>query len=113
MATPGHNGDFHVLDEFVCDAIPAPGVPQGAPSHAGHNAGMLVLDELVTQVTPSAQGDDIDRMLLPVTAWPKDFRDLIALRLGGLSLPEISERLGTPPAVVAERLDRIVSRLGR
>lgn len=52
MGAQGLNKGFHVLDEFVCEAIHAPSVP--VPSHAnkGRNPGMSVVKEFVFDVTP-------------------------------------------------------------
>ena len=46
MANPGRNEGFHVLDDFVCEAIHAPSVPLANPANQGRNEGMSVVDEV-------------------------------------------------------------------
>ena len=50
MAAQCRNEGFHVLDEFVCEAIHAPSVPLADPANQGHNEGMCVVEELLLQV---------------------------------------------------------------
>ena len=50
MTVFGHNGGFHVLEEFVCDAIHAPSVPLADPANQERNEGMSVIDELLFEV---------------------------------------------------------------
>jgi hypothetical protein len=47
MADRAENEGFRVLDEFVCDAIPEPGIPQADPKQQGKNEGIRVIEELV------------------------------------------------------------------
>lgn len=47
MAAPGRNEGFHVLDEFVCEAIHAPSIPLANPANHGRNEGMAVVTELL------------------------------------------------------------------
>ena len=47
MPAPGFNPGFHVLDDFVCEAIHAPSVPLADPANQGRNEGMSVVEELV------------------------------------------------------------------
>ena len=47
MANPGHNEGFHVLDDFVCEAIHDPAVPLANPANQGQNEGMSVIEEVV------------------------------------------------------------------
>ena len=47
MPARDHNAGFHVLDDFVCEAIHAPSVPLADPTKQGRNEGMAVVEELV------------------------------------------------------------------
>ena len=47
MANPGHNEGFHVLDDFICDAIHDPSIPAANPANQGRNEGMAVIQEVV------------------------------------------------------------------
>ena len=47
MAERANNEGFHVLDEFVCDAIREPGIPQADPKKQGKNERIRVIEELV------------------------------------------------------------------
>ena len=47
MPAQGHNRGFHVLDDFVCDAIHPPAVPLANPANQGRNEGMFVIAELL------------------------------------------------------------------
>lgn len=49
MPAPGQNAGFHVLDDFVCEAIHAPGVPLADPAKQGRNEGMAVVEELMLE----------------------------------------------------------------
>src|SRR6266566_6402633 len=51
MANPGHNEGFHVLDDFVCEAIHAPSVPLANPANQGRNEGMSVIEEVVFEAS--------------------------------------------------------------
>ncbi len=52
MAARGENEEFFVLNELVCDAIPAPGVPPADRLRRGENEGTFA----VTEVTFDAGG---------------------------------------------------------
>ncbi len=58
MAAQGRNKGFHVLDEFVCEAIHAPSVPLANPANQGKSEGMSVLEELVFEAGPEENADD-------------------------------------------------------
>src|ERR1044071_695941 len=47
MAAQGRNQGFHVLDEFVCEAVHAPSIPLANPANQGQNEGMSVVEESV------------------------------------------------------------------
>src|SRR4051794_15220120 len=47
MAAQGRNQGFHVLDEFICEALPVPSVPLADPATQGMNGGMSAIEELV------------------------------------------------------------------
>lgn len=66
MAAQGRNKGFHVLDEFVGEAIHAPSVPLANPASQGKNEGMSVVEELVFEADLEATRDetpDSDRHL--------------------------------------------------
>jgi hypothetical protein len=46
MPNPGHNEGFHVLDDFICEAIHEPSVPLASPANQGHNEGTSAVEEL-------------------------------------------------------------------
>jgi len=50
MAAQGHNEGFHVLDDFVCDAIHAPSFPLANPANQGRNDGMSVNEGLLFEM---------------------------------------------------------------
>lgn len=60
MAAQGRNEGFHVLDEFVCEAIHAPTVPLANPANQGQNEGMSVAEELVFEAGQEATSDETD-----------------------------------------------------
>jgi hypothetical protein len=45
----GANEGFRVLDDFICEAIPSPGLLVAASPGRGVNAGMQVLSEIVVR----------------------------------------------------------------
>jgi len=47
MAQQGQNEGFHVLEDFVCDAIPDSAVTQASREKQGQNEGARVIAELV------------------------------------------------------------------
>jgi hypothetical protein len=58
MAAQGRNKGFHVLEEFVCEAIHAPSVPLANPANQGKNEGMSVVEELVFEAGLEATADE-------------------------------------------------------
>ncbi len=58
MDRKGQNEGFRVLDEFVCEAIHAPGVPPAPPNKRGQNEGVRVLEELSVCTAPIAQAKE-------------------------------------------------------
>jgi hypothetical protein len=58
MANVGENEGFHVLDDFVCDAIHAPGVPLAHPANQGRNEGMSVSEEIVFDASSESKIGD-------------------------------------------------------
>jgi hypothetical protein len=63
LAAPAvaRNQGFHVLDEFVCEAIHAPSVPLANPANQGRNEGMSVVQELVVRLgTQTAESEEED-----------------------------------------------------
>src|ERR1700722_16680941 len=62
MAKPGHNEGFHVLDDFVCEAIHDPSVPLANPAHQGRNEGMSVLEEVVFDTARESKPSDKERI---------------------------------------------------
>jgi hypothetical protein len=47
MAKRAENEGIRVLDDFICDAIPASGIPQADPSQRGTNDTGPVVSELI------------------------------------------------------------------
>ncbi len=68
MAAQGRNEGFHVLDEFVCEAIHAPSVPLANPAKQGRNEGMCVVEKLLLQVDREAtsQSEPLNSAIKPV-----------------------------------------------
>jgi hypothetical protein len=63
MAKRGQNEGFRVLDDFVCEAIPNPDVPQANPKNQGQSEGMLVLQEIALDSPaqpPSKQDQELE-----------------------------------------------------
>src|SRR5438067_12683960 len=60
MANPGHNEGFHVLDDFVCEAIHAPSVPRANPANQGRNEGMSVIEELLFEAGKAPTSEDME-----------------------------------------------------
>ena len=50
MANPSQNMGFHVLDDFVCEAIHDPSITLAHPSKQGRNEGMSAIEEVVLNV---------------------------------------------------------------
>jgi hypothetical protein len=46
MDVAGPNEGLRVLDDFVCTAVPEPGLPTGSPHAVGTNAGVHVLSQV-------------------------------------------------------------------
>src|SRR5437763_936632 len=65
MANPGSNDGFHVLDDFVCEAIHAPSVPLSDPANQGRNEGMSVLEEVVLDPSNGNHRGDQEKQRLP------------------------------------------------
>jgi len=57
MDKRGQNEGFRVLDDFVCQAIQDPAVPQAPRTKRGRNEGVLVLEELTPGTTPTQQAN--------------------------------------------------------
>jgi RNA polymerase sigma factor (sigma-70 family) len=119
MAAQGRNEGFHVLDEFVCDAIQSPSIPLANPANQGRNEGMSVVEELVvslgTEAKVSEEEDDgqeaVDRLLSAISELPPDYRAIFARRLSGISVSEISDLLGISPSLTAARFHRLLNKL--
>jgi hypothetical protein len=58
MASRGQNEGFEMLDDFVCEAIHAPGIPMADPSKQGENEGFDVVEELVFDAEGKEGSDD-------------------------------------------------------
>lgn len=87
MAATGQNKGFHVLDEFVCEAVHAPSVPQANPAHQGRNQGMSIVEELVFEAgkAPASEDrEDSDKRREPDSAAPDDSIKSEAKRLAAL-----------------------------
>jgi hypothetical protein len=57
MAKQAENEGFRMLDDFVCEAILAPGIPQADPRKQGSNAGMQLVEELAFEERNGNKGD--------------------------------------------------------
>jgi hypothetical protein len=55
---PGENEGFRVLEDFVCDAIPGPGISTDGPCARGENEGVDVQWELVVNASPDPLTQD-------------------------------------------------------
>jgi hypothetical protein len=58
MAAQGQNKGFHVLDEFVCEAIHDPSIPLANPVHQGRNEGLSVIEELLFEAGKGPASED-------------------------------------------------------
>jgi hypothetical protein len=58
MGKRGENEGFHVLDDFVCEAIHAPGVPQTPPMKRSQNEGGTVLEEIAFHGSAIPRGEE-------------------------------------------------------
>src|SRR5215217_5063768 len=47
MAAQGQNQGFHVLEDFVCQAVPNPALPPANPANQGRNEGVVAHDEIL------------------------------------------------------------------
>ena len=86
-----------MLEEFVCEAIPAPGViPPGTPLGRGENEGMRVLDEIVVDLSATPLQPAEAKPLLGALTEPQQTALRLLVESG--SLTEIARALGvTPP----------------
>jgi hypothetical protein len=57
MGNRGKPEGFRVLDDFVCEAIHDPAVPQAPPNKRGQTEGVRVLEELSLD-TPQVPGPE-------------------------------------------------------
>jgi hypothetical protein len=55
---PAENEGFRVLEEFVCDAIPGPGISKDGPFARGENEGVDVQWELVVNASHEPLAED-------------------------------------------------------
>jgi hypothetical protein len=62
MAAKGHNPGFHMLEDFVCEAIHAPSIPLADPTKKGRNEGMGVLEELLVEAGKAPTPDEKDSL---------------------------------------------------
>ncbi len=58
MADPSQNRGFHVLDDFVCEAIHAPSIPLANPANQGRTEEMVVLEEVVFDASMNGKPGD-------------------------------------------------------
>src|SRR5205809_6751099 len=68
MANPGRNEGFHVLDDFVCEAIHNPSLPLANPANQGRNEGMTVVEEAVFDASSTKQPEDKEKERLGPSA---------------------------------------------
>ena len=57
MAKQAENEGFRMLDDFVCEAILAPGIPQADSRKQGSNQGMQIVEELVFEERNGSKED--------------------------------------------------------
>lgn len=67
MAAQGRNKGFHMLDEFVCEAIHDPSVPRANPANPGRNEGMSVSGERLFEAGKAPPLEDPNGRPLPST----------------------------------------------
>lgn len=134
MAAESRNEFFHVLDDFVCEAIHAPSALSAGPGKAGRAEGISVVEELLVDFrpnvrpgrespesspdsgTPSASElevpqEAIQHLRTAVADLPQDYRDILLMRLNGMSVLEISASLGITPPVAWRKLSQILGEL--
>jgi hypothetical protein len=58
MTTSAENEGFRMLDDFVCSAIPASGVPQADFAKSGKNEGMRIVGELAFEERSGTKAED-------------------------------------------------------
>jgi hypothetical protein len=81
MAGLGENEGFHVLEDFVCEALQDPALPKGDPGQPGQNTGAQVLEELILD---SAQANGAPRQGVRIrSAGNTELPALLALRAKG------------------------------
>jgi hypothetical protein len=91
MNKRGQNEDFRVLDEFACEAIHDPAIPQAAPNKRGENEGVHVLAELTFEGMGTPQQEDAN---------PQQSHQLA--QWGGLS--NFNFLMGLPVEALEERI---------
>jgi hypothetical protein len=94
MAVQGYNKGFHMLDEFVCDAIHAPSVPLANPGNQGRNEGMSVVEELLFEAGKAPPLEDPNGRQSPGTAAAEDAIKLEAQRLAAM-IAAAADPIGT------------------
>jgi hypothetical protein len=65
---PAENEGFRILEDFICGAIPAPGIPTEGPYSIGENEGMNVQWELVVDASPRPLTEERKTELQKLTA---------------------------------------------
>jgi hypothetical protein len=77
MAAQGQNKGFHVLDEFVCEAIHDLSVPLANPAHQGRNEGLSVIEELLFEAGKGPTSEDGENPEHRQTPSPNALNDVI------------------------------------
>jgi DNA-directed RNA polymerase specialized sigma24 family protein len=123
MSNQAQNENFRILDDFVCEANQQFQSPTPTPANHGGNEGAVVLEERVLDLgvapRPDVDADGsspisrnaLERLSSALNELPGDYRSIILLRLSGLSLAEISERLGISIQASASTCESLVRTL--
>jgi hypothetical protein len=92
MNKRGQNEGFRVLDDFVCEAIRDPAVPQAPPNKRGQNEGVRVLGELSFDIAAAPEQDDVNPQRSRELAQGGDLSDFAVLMR--MPVDALEERIG-------------------
>ena len=100
MSAQGENKGFHMLEDFICEALHSPSASHTCLPKLGRNAGMHVLEEVVLDLgkEPTVLDDTIKSeahrlaVLIAASADPigavTQFQKLLLAELGSIQKPE-------------------------
>jgi hypothetical protein len=97
MNKRGENEGFRVLDDFVCEAIRNPAVPQAPASQRGQNEGVRVLEDFSVEFTERPRETDHNSQPLRQPAEVRSQRDTL--------LCQLRAKFTTVPEEVARRVE--------